>query len=76
MLEEKDEYFEKNSSPKLINLVNIVYDDEFVHIINKLSSSIKSYYKMTKKIISEINENLSNIIINIIILMKNCLKKY
>ena len=62
MLEEKDEYFEKNSSSRLINLVNIVYDDEFVHIINKLSSSIKSYYKMTKNIISDINENLSNLI--------------
>ncbi len=62
MLEEKDEYFEKNSSSRLINLVNIVYDDEFVHIINKLSSSIKTYFKMAKKTISEINDNLSNLI--------------
>ena len=64
MIKNKDEYFEKNSSSRLINLVNIVYDDEFVHIINKLSSSIKTYFKMAKKTISEINDNLSNLINN------------
>jgi hypothetical protein len=32
-----------------MSLVNIVYDDELVILINKLSASIKDYYKLAKK---------------------------
>ena len=39
-------YEDNNSISGLINLANVVYDDEFVQIINKLSSSIKSYFKL------------------------------
>ena len=30
---------------KEINLFNIIYDDDFVSLINGLSSTIKDYYK-------------------------------
>ena len=62
MFYERDDYFNKNtSSTGIINLVNVIYDDEFVQIINKLSNSIKSYFKITKKTISELNDNLTNL---------------
>ena len=62
MFYERDDYFNKNtSSTGIINLVNVIYDDEFVQIINKLSNSIKSYFKITKKTIGEMNESLLNI---------------
>lgn len=39
----------------IVNLVNVVYDDELVLLINSLSKSIKDYYKLTKKSLVEIN---------------------
>ena len=38
---------------KEINLFNIIYDDDFVSLINGLSSTIKDYYKLTKLNINE-----------------------
>ena len=46
---------------KTINLFNVVYDDEFVFLINSLSSLIKNYFKLTRSSIAEINEGLGNI---------------
>ena len=34
------------NSNTVINLVNIIYDDEFVSLINNLSSSLKDYFKL------------------------------
>ena len=44
------------SNNKVINLVNIIYDHEFVAIINDLSSSLKNCLKLLNKLINNIKE--------------------
>ena len=39
----------------IVNLINVVYDDDLVLLINSLSKSIKDYYKLTKKSLVEVN---------------------
>ena len=51
------------SNNTVINLVNIIYDNEFVSLINELSSSLKDCFKLLNKLlynIKEISTTLSN----------------
>ena len=51
------------SNNTVINLVNIIYDNEFVSLINELSSSLKDCFKLLNKLlenIKEISATLSN----------------
>ena len=50
-----------NSNNTVINLVNIIYDDEFVSLINNLSSSLKDYFKLLNKLINNIREITSTL---------------
>ena len=50
-----------NSKNHIINFVNIIYDDEFVSLINNLSSSLKEYLKFLKNILNNIHEVISNL---------------
>ena len=40
-----------------IDLANVVYDEEFVSLINSLSSTIKNYYTLTLNIIRDLYNN-------------------
>ena len=40
-----------------IDLVNVVYDEEFVSLINSLSKVIKNYYTLTLNIIRDLYNN-------------------
>ena len=46
----------KNKRAK-IDLVNVVYDEEFVSLINSLSKVIKNYYTLTLNIIRDLYNN-------------------
>ena len=50
-----------NSKNHIINFVNIIYDDEFVSLINNLSSSLKDYLKFLKNILNNIHEIISTL---------------
>ena len=50
-----------NSNNTVINLVNIIYDDEFVSLINNLSSSLKDYFKLLKNLMNNIKEIISTL---------------
>ena len=50
-----------NSNNTVINLVNIIYDDEFVSLINNLSSSLKDYFKLLNKLLNNIREITSTL---------------
>ena len=50
-----------NSNNKVINLVNNIYDDEFVSLINHLSSSLKDYFKLLSKLMNNIREIASTL---------------
>ena len=41
----------------IIDLANVVYDEEFVSLINSLSSTIKNYYTLTLNIIRDLYNN-------------------
>ena len=58
----------KNNKIK-IDLANVVYDEEFVSLINSLSTTIKNYYSLSIKIIKDLYNN-SLIIDNNIIYSK------
>ena len=47
----------RKRSLKKIDLLNVVYDEEFVSLLNSLSSYIKNFYKMSLNIIKELNSN-------------------
>ena len=49
------------NSNTVINLVNIIYDDEFVSLINNLSSSLKDYFKLLNKLLNNIREIISTL---------------
>ena len=54
------------SNNTVINLVNIIYDNEFVSLINELSASLKECFKLINKLldnIKEISSSLGNQII-------------
>ena len=63
------------SNNKVINLVNIIYDNEFVAIINDLSSSLKNCFKLLNKLINNIKE-ISAALGNQIIYSKCLLNDY
>ena len=44
------------SNNTVINLVNIIYDNEFVSLINELSSSLKECFKLINKLVNNIKE--------------------
>ena len=44
------------SNNTVINLVNIIYDNEFVSLINELSSSLKDCFKLLNKLLNNIKE--------------------
>ena len=44
------------SNNTVINLVNIIYDNEFVSLINELSSSLKDCYKLLNKLLNNVKE--------------------
>jgi len=50
-----------NTKNRIINFVNIIYDDEFVSLINNLSSSLKDYLKFLKNILNNIHEIISTL---------------
>ena len=50
-----------NSKNHIINFVNIIYDDEFVSLINNLSSSLKDFLKFLKNILNNIHEVISTL---------------
>lgn len=56
----KNSNYTQNNQTNIVNLVNVVYDDEIVLLINSLSKSIKEYYKSTKKAVSELNSIASS----------------
>ena len=49
------------NSNTVINLVNIIYDDEFVSLINNLSSSLKDYFKLLNTLLNNIREITSTL---------------
>jgi hypothetical protein len=59
---------------KEINLFNIIYDDDFVSLINGLSSTIKDYYKLTKLNINE-TTSYHNLLQNEDIILKNTINE-
>ena len=68
-----------NSNNKVINLVNYIYDDEFVSLINNLSSSLKDYFKLLSKLmnnIREITSTLGNQTLYSKCLLNECLSLY
>ena len=56
----KNSNYISNNQTNIVNLVNVVYDDEIVLLINSLSKSIKEYYKSTKKAVAELNSIASS----------------
>ena len=42
---------------KKIDLINVVYDEEFVSLLNSLSSNVKSFYTITSNIIKDLYNN-------------------
>ena len=68
-----------NSNNTVINLVNIIYDDEFVSLINNLSSSLKDYFKLLNKLLGNIKEiiaTLSNQTLYSKCLLNECITSY
>ena len=68
-----------NSNNTVINLVNIIYDDEFVSLINNLSSSLKDYFKLLNKLLNNIKEiisTLSNQTLYSKCLLNECITSY
>ena len=49
-----------------IDLANVVYDEEFVSLINSLSTSIKNYYSLTLNILKDLYNNSISIDNNLI----------
>jgi len=49
-----------------IDLVNVVYDEEFVSLINSISTTIKNYYNLTLNIIRDLYNNSISIDNNLI----------
>ena len=47
----------KSSQKKTIDLLNVVYDEEFVSLINSLSSYIKNFYSISLDIIKDLYNN-------------------
>ena len=50
-------------SKSILESINIIYDDDFISLINKISISIKENYKFSKQIINKL-KNISNDINN------------
>ena len=46
-------------SKKKIDLINVVYDEEFVSLLNSLSSNLKNFYTITLNIIKDLYSNSS-----------------
>ena len=44
------------SNNTVINLVNIIYDNEFVSLINELSSSLRDCFKLLNKLLNNVKE--------------------
>ena len=65
---------DEKSNRKEINFFNIIYDDDFISLLNGLSSSIKEYYNLTKLNINS-TTNYTNNIENQDLLIKNILKE-
>ena len=68
-----------NSKKKVINLVNYIYDDEFVSLINNLSSSLKDYFKLLSRFMNnlrEITSTLGNQTLYSKCLLNECLSLY
>ena len=63
------------SNNTVINLVNIIYDNEFVSLINELSSSLKDCFKLLNKLLENIKE-ISTTLSNQTLYSKCLLKDY
>ena len=47
----------RKNKRRTIDLANVVYDEEFVSLINSLSTTIKNYYTLTFNIIKDLYNN-------------------
>ena len=56
----------KKNKRSTIDLANVVYDEEFVSLINSLSTSIKNYYSLTLSILRDLYNNSISIDNNLI----------
>ena len=56
----------KKNKRSTIDLANVVYDEEFVSLINSLSTSIKNYYSLTLNILRDLYNNSISIDNNLI----------
>ena len=63
------------SNNTVINLVNIIYDNEFVSLINELSASLKDCFKLLNKLLENIKE-ISTTLSNQTLYSKCLLKDY
>ena len=57
LLYESKNNWKRKSPKRKIDLLNVVYDEEFVSLLNSLSSYIKNLYTNSINIIKELNNN-------------------
>ncbi len=59
------------SSPSNVNLISHIYDDEFVSLINSLSSAIKDFFKNSRSCFSSLKGSSDSIVENILFSKSN-----
>ena len=53
ILEQKENESKCNNSANILNIATLIYDEEFVKVINSLSSTMKDFFKHTKNYFSD-----------------------
>ena len=66
-----DKVFKTNENKTIIPNINLIYENEFIFLINSLSSSIKEYYIIIQNILKDLKKNAFEL--NKYILTSKCL---